>query len=84
MSKTMPTTKQRINISVGKNTNWAIKQLAKRDQVPASTKVRELVERAIELEEDLIWAEIADRRSKDKNAKYVDHDTFWKKVESRF
>lgn len=79
----MPTTKDRINITVGKDTSWAIKQLAKRDRVPASTKVRELVEKAIELEEDLIWAEIADKRAKEKNVKYIDHDTFWKKVESR-
>ena len=76
----MPTTKERINITVDKDTSWAIKQLAKRDQVPASTKVRELVERALELEEDLICAEIADKRSKEKNVKYIPYEEVWKNI----
>ncbi len=76
----MPTTKQRINITVDKDTGWAIKQLAKRDHMPTSAKVRELVKQALEFEEDLVWAEIADKRSKEKNVKYIPHEEVWKHI----
>lgn len=66
-----------------KDTEWAIKYLAKMENIPVATKAGEMLRDALELQEDLILAEIANRRSRDKNAKYIDHDTFWKKVESR-
>lgn len=78
----MPTTKQRINITVDKETDWALKQLAKIDKIPVATKVSQMLREALELQEDLILAEIADKRSKMKGVKYIDHDTFWKKVEN--
>lgn len=80
----MPTLKQRINITVDKDTGWALKQLAKINQVPVATKAAQMLRDALELQEDLILAEMVEKRAKDKNAKYIDHDTFWKKVENRF
>ena len=78
----MPTTKQRINITLDKQTEWALKQLAKINKVPVATKAAEMLRDALELQEDLILAEIANERSNQKNVKYIDHDTFWKKVEN--
>ena len=47
--------------------------------MPVATKAGELLEQALELEEDLIWAEIADQRSREK-AKYLSHEIVWKSV----
>ena len=75
----MPTLKQRINITVSADTGWALKKLAKMHQVPIATKAGELLEQALELEEDLIWAEIAEKRSKEK-VKYIPHEIVWKSI----
>lgn len=80
----MPTTKKRISIVVDKDTDWAIKQLAKIHKVPVATKAADMLRNAIELQEDLILSEIAEKRIQNKNSKYIDYDTFWKKVESSF
>ena len=76
----MPTTKQRINVTVDKETGWALKHLAKMHNVPIATKTAEIIRDALDLQEDLILAEMVEGRMKDKNKKYIDHDTFWKKV----
>ena len=75
----MPTTKQRINITVDKDTNWILKTLAKRDSVSVSAKAVELLEDALELEEDLALAAIADARSK-KKVKYIPFEKAWKNI----
>lgn len=75
----MPTTKQRINITPSPDMEWAIKKLAKRDKVSVSAKVVNLLEEALEIEEDLIWAEIAEQRSREK-VKYIPHETVWKNL----
>jgi hypothetical protein len=48
----MATLKKRINISVSDAVEQAVSLLAKRDDVPQATKVTELLELALELEED--------------------------------
>ena len=74
----MPTTKTRINISVGKQTKDMLHALAKREQVPVATKALRLLEEAIELEEDRRLKILADRRMKE-TVKYVsDSDALWK------
>ena len=75
----MPTTKQRINITLNKDANQLLKTLAKRDGTPVSTKAAKLLEDALELEEDLALTAIADRRSKPK-VKYVSHEQAWKNI----
>ncbi|KKQ78032.1 MAG: hypothetical protein A3A96_02970 [Candidatus Zambryskibacteria bacterium RIFCSPLOWO2_01_FULL_39_39] len=75
----MPTLKQRISITVNTDTGLALKKLAKMHKMPVATKAGELLEQALELEEDLIWAEIADQRSREK-AKYLSHEIVWKSV----
>lgn len=76
----MPTIKNRINITIDEEKNKLLKTLAKRDKISVSAKVLELVDTALELEEDLIWAEIADKRSKEKNVRYVSFEELWKNI----
>jgi hypothetical protein len=74
----MATTKDRINISVSKDTRKMIKHLAKRDQVPEATKAASLIMEALELEEDKMLSEIAAERLKGKVRWIKDNDKIWK------
>ena len=74
----MATTKQRINISVSSATHEAFKRLAKRDQVPIATKVGNLLEQILELEEDRVLSAIADERLKGRVRWIKDSDKIWK------
>ena len=51
--------------------------LARRDQMPRATKVRQLVQQALEIEEDAYLAKIAEERDTP-DAKYISHEDFWK------
>ena len=60
----MPTSNPRINVVLEKPIYKSIKELAKRDGVSMSLKVRDLVKEAIEIEEDIGLALIAEKREK--------------------
>lgn len=75
----MPTTKERINITVNKDKNFLLKTLAKRDNLSVSAKVLALVDEALELKEDLALAAIADARKKQKGKRYT-HEEAWKGI----
>jgi predicted DNA-binding protein len=75
----MTTTKKRINISVSKETEAALKYLAKRDQEPLATKVIDLVEEALELEEDRMLSAIADERLANHKGRWLTHQEVWGK-----
>ena len=73
----MTTTKQRINITADSYVQKSLKFLAKRDKMPVSAKALGLLRLALELEEDMIWAKIADERVSDKGPVF-DHESAWK------
>ncbi len=73
----MPTTKHRINISVPQKIDDIIQILAKRDKISASSKVLELLDIAIEMEEDAVLIEMANERDT-KKARYISHASAWK------
>ncbi len=73
----MPTTKKRINISVSKDVERAVKKLALRDDVPQATKAAELLRLALEIEEDIMFDRLASERQKRSNV-YLSHDEVWK------
>lgn len=75
----MPTTKQRINVTVDKDTGSIIKMLARRDRVSRSKKVMQLLMEALEFEEDLALASIVEDRLKQK-VRYVSHEEAWKGI----
>ena len=73
----MSTIKKRINVSLSKVSERAVAYLAKRDEMPEATKAAQLIELALELEEDQIWDAIASRRDT-KNANFVPHSQAWR------
>ena len=74
----MATTKDRINISVSKSTRAALQALAKRDQKPLASKAADLIEQALELEEDRALEAIVQRRlANRKNVRWVSHEEAW-------
>ena len=72
----MPTTKTRINITLPKMVETALLKIAERDRVPTATKASELLQLALEIEEDRVWDEISSKRDENK-VKFVSHDKAW-------
>jgi hypothetical protein len=72
----MPTTKKRVNISLSPSIESAVKQLAKRDKLPQATKVAQLLQIALEIEEDGVWDALAGQRDI-KGAKFIPHKKAW-------
>lgn len=73
----MPTTKKRINITLSSAVESAIIRSAKKDSVPVATKASELLELALEIQEDLFLGNLAREREKHREKKYS-HDQAWK------
>jgi hypothetical protein len=69
--------KKRISISADKDIEEALTQAAKRDGVLVTTKATELLRLALELEEDMALASLAEQRTK-RPAKFLSHDQVWK------
>lgn len=76
MTFLMPTSKKRVNITLPADLEEAVHFLSKRDKVPQATKVVELLEIAIEIEEDAIWAKLAAERDTP-DAVYISHEEAW-------
>lgn len=72
----MKTKKQRINISVSTYEMRVISNLARKDNMPKATKARELILKAIEIEEDLELERIAKIRDAE-NAMRISHKKMW-------
>jgi len=77
----MPTTKTRINITADPATERALTLAAKRDRVPVATKAVQLLQLALEIEEDQIWAELALERLK--HGKFISHEEAWRRALGR-
>jgi len=73
----MSTIKKRLNISLSPALEEAVARLAVRDNTPQATKITELLQEAIELEEDQVWDSIASLRDT-RSAKFVPHKNAWK------
>lgn len=73
----MTTLKKRINISVSDAVEQAVALLAKRDDVPQATKVTELLELALELEEDSYFASVVKTRLAEKVTQWKSHSEAW-------
>lgn len=72
----MPTSKKRINISLPADTEEILTLIAKRDQVPVATKAAQLLEMAIEIDEDEIWEQIVTERDTP-DAEFISHEEMW-------
>ena len=72
----MPTAKKRINITVDDRTYQALERLSNaRDQSVAGVSLN-LIEEALEYQEDLHFSRIADERLRKKHNR-VSHDEAW-------
>ncbi|MEX1027202.1 MAG: hypothetical protein WD049_04245 [Candidatus Paceibacterota bacterium] len=72
----MATVKKRVNVTLSKELEQAIAELAKREHISQSRKAAQLLERALEIEEDELWDAIAKNRDT-KETKFVSHDDVW-------
>ena len=72
----MATSKKRINISLPKDLEMILEELADRDNVPTATKAVELLKIAVEIEEDEAWNKLAEERDT-KDTKFISHKEFW-------
>jgi len=72
----MATTKRRLNISLTEEVDQVLARIAERDNMPQATKATELLKRALEIEEDIVWDTLASSRDS-KNARFVDHKKAW-------
>jgi len=72
----MATIKRRLNVSLPKDVDLALSRIAERDQVPQATKAADLLRLALEIEEDVIWDQLAKNRDTNKT-KFVSHNKAW-------
>ena len=75
----MPTTKKRINLTVEEDLFDELTRLSKKAHRPISTVSKELIQKALELEEDLYFSRIGDRRLEEA-AERISHDSAWDDV----
>jgi len=72
----MPTSKDRVNISLPKDVKDTLVRLAERDSLPQATKALYLIRLALEIEEDDVWNAYAHKRDTS-SAKFVSHKKVW-------
>ncbi len=74
----MPARNPRINVVLERPLYEAIRYLAEKEGISLSLKVRDLVKKALETEEDIALAAIAEQREKDFDRKTaLSHEAFW-------
>ncbi len=74
----MPTKNPRINVVLEKPLYESIRRLAKKEDVSLSLKIRDLVKKALEAEEDAVLAEFAQEREKTfRRSKGLTHKQVW-------
>ena len=53
-----------------------LSRIAKRDKMPQATKAVNLLQTALEIEEDVVWDKVANERDK-RNTRFVSHKQAW-------
>ncbi len=75
----MATAKRRLNITLSPEVDALISMIADRDQVPEATKVSELLNISLALEEDKAFSVLGDARMSEKGTKWLSHNDVWGK-----
>lgn len=73
----MPTDNPRINVTLEPEYAGLIAMLAERDHISVSAKAKQLMLAALELEEDIYYSTLAEKREK-QTKKWVSHKDAWK------
>ncbi len=77
----MPTKNPRVNVVLEQPLYDAVRRLAKRDRISVSSKVRDLVGRALETEKDIALSGIAEIREQTFNrGRALSHQQVWRKT----
>lgn len=75
----MPTNNPRVNVVLEPPLFRLLKELAERDEISISMKVRDLVREALELTEDAYWTKVAKKRKSSFNRKTaLSHKEVWR------
>ena len=72
----MPSTKKRINLTVDNKTYSALEILSGKTQQKISTVSLNLIHQALELQEDIYFSKVADKRLSQRQ-KRISHDKAW-------
>ena len=72
----MPSVKKRINLTVDNKTYSALEILSGKTQQKISTVSLNLIHQALELQEDMYFSKVADKRLSQKQ-KRIAHDKAW-------
>ena len=73
----MPTQKNRVNLTVDPEVFAALGLLAKKKKKSLSNVSIDLIEKALELEEDLYFSAASDKRLSESKGKWVSHKKAW-------
>jgi len=74
----MPTSKERINITVDQDLHDLLRHLADKRHLALAAYAKDLIKKALELEEDRYFSAIADERlSKQSSEVSVGHEAAW-------
>ena len=80
----MPARNPRVNVVLDRPLYDAVWHLARKAGISVSSKVRDLVARALETEEDVALAGLAERRERTFNRRRaLSHQQVWRKTPSR-
>ena len=71
--------KVRVNLSLSRSQKDVLDMLAERDSLTATTKATLLLQKALEIEEDVALEKLALERS-NSEVEYIQHDKFWKEI----
>lgn len=69
--------KKRVNITLKQKYAEMLDDLSRYEQVPSASKAAELLEQALEEQEDRLWAELAESRDVP-GAKMYSHEEAWR------
>jgi len=74
----MPAQNPRINVVLDNSLYQNVRLLAEKDNVSLSSKVRDLIKEALEIQEDMTLSAFAEKREKSwDDAKALSHDDAW-------
>lgn len=77
-SSPMPTTKDRIQVTLPKDIAVALMKLSKRDRIAPATKALLLIKSAMEIDEDVVFDRLASARDAEPGAVYLSHEDVWR------
>lgn len=73
----MPTLKQRINVTLDKDTEKGVRILAKLKKQSQSAIIAQLTREGLELLEDIGLAAMAEERMKNHKGRWLSHEEVW-------